>query len=81
MGLHHVDRSPLGDLAATLSSMVVTCPGLELRLRLGVGGRTWGLAVSEVARELPEERRKPLAVARLVHEKIREGMSALQLID
>ncbi len=81
MGLHHVDRSPLGDLAATLSAVVSTCDGLDLRVDLRAGGRAWRMEVREVARELPENRRTPLVIARRVHEKIQEGLATLQLID
>jgi len=81
MGLRHVDRSPLGDLAATMSTVVSTSEGLDLRLALRADGRAWRMELGEVARELPEERRKPIALSRLVHEKVREGMSTLQLID
>ncbi len=81
MRLSHVDRCPVGDLAATLSSAVSICERLDLRVRIRVGRRAWRMAVEEVARELPENRRNPIAVARLVREKIQEGMSALQVID
>jgi len=39
LGLSHVDRSPLGDLAATLSGWAATNPELELRLCLKAGRR------------------------------------------
>ncbi len=34
MSLGHVDRSPLGDMAASLSSVVCTNPGVDLRCRI-----------------------------------------------
>jgi hypothetical protein len=89
----HVDRSPLGDLASTLSGVVATNPGLELRLRLRRGGREWRLSSLEAAHGLVAARpgrpgaggpttmmdANPLAVAKRVYEQIKEGLQALQI--
>jgi len=53
MPLSHVDRSPLGDLAATLASVVCTSPGVELRSRLRVGSREWNVSTADIMRGLP----------------------------
>jgi hypothetical protein len=92
--LSHVDRSPLGDLAATLSSSLAANPQLDLHVRLKAGSRERVLSSRDIARELVEvgspgsgNRRaetanppKPnrLAVARRIHEMITESLSALQ---
>jgi hypothetical protein len=77
MPLSNVDRSPLGDLAATLASVVCTSPGVELRSRLRVGDREWRVGTEEIIRGLPVGRRSEIAVARRVKERIAEGLSAL----
>ena len=77
MPLSNVDRSPLGDLAATLASVVCTSPGVELRSRLRVGDREWRVGTEEIIRGLPGGRRSEIAVARRVKERIAEGLSAL----
>jgi hypothetical protein len=77
MPLSHVDRSPLGDLAATLASVVCTSPGVELRSRLRVGNREWRVDTVEIIRGLPVGGRSAIAVARRVKERIAEGLSAL----
>jgi signal transduction histidine kinase len=51
MSLVHVDRNPLGDLAATLSSVVAANPMLELSLRIRSGGCEQVIESSEVARQ------------------------------
>ena len=81
MQLSHVDRSPLGDLAATLSSVVCTNPDLELRCRLVAGEQECTVQVADVARELPIGERCGLAVARRVSEKIREGLSVIGVTE
>lgn len=94
LGLSHVDRSPLGDLAATLSGSLAANPGVELLLRLKVGARERVLSSSDVARELAELGRRSsaesdgwistathpsrLAVARRLHERIKESLAALE---
>jgi len=89
----HVDRSPLGDLASTLSGVVATTPGLELRLTLRRGGRERRLSSRDAAQGLVAARpgrpgngvpttmvdANPLAVARRVSEQIKEGLQALQI--
>lgn len=77
MRLSHVDRRPLGDLAATLSSVVCTNPDLDLWCRFSSGGSECRVRVSDVARELQVTERCGLAIARRVSEKIRNGLAAM----
>ncbi len=79
MPLSHVDRSPLGDLAATLASVVCTSPEVELRCRLRVGEREWRVSTADIERRLPVGNRSQIAVARQMRERIAEGMSALHV--
>jgi hypothetical protein len=81
MPLSNVDRPPLGDLAATLASVVCTSPGVDLRARLRVGGREWTASSGELARALPAGARGELGVARLRKERIAEGLSALHVSE
>jgi len=77
MALSHVDRSPLGDLAATLASVVCTSPEVELRCRLRVGEREWRVSTADIERKLPLGGRSQITVARHVRERIAEGLAAL----
>lgn len=79
MRLSHVDRSPLGDLAATLCALVSAGGGLDLRLRMRAGDREWRVGARETAGELPAGRRGELAVARRMYEKVLEGLAILQI--
>lgn len=79
MPLSSVDRSPLGDLAGTLASVVCTNPGVELRSRLRVADREWAVSTADIARGLPAGRRAEISVARRMREKISEGLSALNV--
>lgn len=77
MGLTHIDRPPLGDLAATLSSVVCTNPDLEVCCRLCVDDREEVVRVSDLAKGGSRACRG-LAVAREVSERVRQGLAALQ---
>ena len=77
MALGHVDRSPLGDLASSLSGVVACNPQVELRCRLRSGGRQWCASSREMAEGMPGS--GELAVAREVYRNIKEGLAALRI--
>jgi signal transduction histidine kinase len=77
LGLSHVDRSPLGDLASTLYAVVLANPQVEVRLCLRSGGREWSASSRELAEKLPGQ--GELAAARLMYTNIKEGLSALRI--
>jgi signal transduction histidine kinase len=81
MQLSHVDRSPLGDLAATLSSIVCTNPGIELWCRLVADKQECMVRVTDVAKEFPVEERCGLAVARRLSEKIKQGLTVIGVTE
>ena len=81
MPLSNVDRSPLGDLAATLASVACTNPEVELRSLLRVGSSEWAVSTAEIARGLPLGARSGIAVARRMRERITEGLSALHVTE
>jgi hypothetical protein len=78
LGLAHVDRYPLGDLAGTLAGVVAANPGVEIRARLGRAGREVRVSSAD-----PEERPArqgggaARAAARRLRQRITEGMAAL----
>ena len=78
MHLNNIDRKPLGDLAATLSSIVCTNPHLDLWCRLVTPEGECLVRVSDVAKELRSNERCGLAIARKVSEKIRNGLAAVR---
>jgi hypothetical protein len=81
MPLSNVDRSPLGDLAATLASVACTNPDVEQRLRLRVGSREWRVSSAEIQRMLPAGRRSDIVVARRMKERITEGLQTLHVTE
>lgn len=87
LGLTHVDRTPLGDLAATLSSVVCTNPEIDFRFRLRVGGQNgqaageqeWQIHVKELAETIGRER-GGLAVAQEVRRLIEAALAATDVL-
>lgn len=68
MSLSHPDRTPLGDLAATVAGVVAANPQ-EVTLRLRVGSREVLVSTAEQGRGI--------AAARRMKERIGEGLRAL----
>jgi hypothetical protein len=79
LGLSHVDRLPLGDVAATLAAVVCTNPDLELCCTLRVGAEGVEIRSADVARALPG--RGTLAAARSFGERVRAGIKELGVIS
>jgi len=80
MRLSHVDRPPLGDVPATISSLVCTNPELDLTLRLYVGGRETTLRMSEILSELGTGGCYGLSAARKVSDRVGAAIAELALI-
>jgi anti-sigma regulatory factor (Ser/Thr protein kinase) len=79
MRLSHVDRTPMGNLAGTLSSVACTNPGIDLRCRLRVDGREHAVSAFEVAKELNFGEPQGLAVARRISEEIKGAIVSLKV--
>ncbi len=80
MGLGHVDRSPMGDLAATLASLVCVSPKVDFRLRLCGDGHEACLNVAEAAREEGIDADDGLALARLVTTWVQAEQKAMKIL-
>ncbi len=80
MQIGHFDRSPLGDLAAALSSVVCTNPDLDLRCKFLHDGREYEVRAADVGRDVPSSELLGLAVARRVSERIRSRLAALPVL-
>lgn len=78
MRLRHIDRPPLGDLAATLSSVVCTNPDLDIWCCIRSGDHMWYGRASDVANRLSADERAGLAIARLFCRDINAGLGILR---
>jgi signal transduction histidine kinase len=72
MQLDHVDRIPLGDLAATLSSPLYTNPELDVWCRIETPETRGEVRASSFRVDVPPEACNPIAVARRMAEGVRQ---------
>jgi len=81
LGLGHVDRYPLGDLAGTLAGVVAANPGVEVRVRLASGGRRLDMSSADADPAGGPAPRSAggaaRAAARRLAQRITEGIAAL----
>ena len=80
LGLGHVDRYPLGDLAGTLAGVVAANPGIEVRARLAHGGREVTVSSADPGAPggtTPGRGGAARAAARRLRGRINEGIAAL----
>jgi signal transduction histidine kinase len=80
MGLTHIDRHPLGDLAGTLASPVCTNPGIDFRFRLRSGDRESSLRVFALADELGLARHDGLALGRIILQELTATLHACEVL-
>lgn len=80
MRLGHMDCPPLGDLAATLASVVCTNPELELHCHCRVGDKECSVSVTDIANELPKGQRAGLSLARRFSETVRDGLKSIDAV-
>jgi len=76
MQLSHVDRRPLGDVAASLSMVLCTNPEVDVRCRIKSPRGEWSVRASEIARRLGSSA-EPFAVAREVANQIQEATAGM----
>jgi hypothetical protein len=80
MGLSHVDRSPLGDLATTLSTVAACNPEVDVRCRLRREQKELNISSRELAEEMAGGGNvNPFIASREVYRKIKEGLEALRI--
>lgn len=75
----HVDRLPLGDLAATLTSVAATNPDVDVRCRLAVDAQERTVSSAALARALPETERLGLGPALALGRAVRAATGELGL--
>jgi hypothetical protein len=80
MGLTHVDRPPLGDVAGMVSAVVCTNPDLGLCCTFSVAPRHLTVRAVDVLQSLSAKERGGLAVARAMAERTRQAIGAVQLL-
>ncbi|MCX7702579.1 MAG: ATP-binding protein [Planctomycetota bacterium] len=79
MKLNHIDRTPMGDIAATLSSIISTNPQLDISCFLRVGDKEYAVHLAEEARRIGMTGCDGLALARKFSEKMKAVLTEANL--
>lgn len=81
MSLSHVDRMPLGDLAATLGAVAATAPGVDIACELEVDGHKDLVSTGQLRAQTPSGPGSNLAVMRLLSRRVRQGLKGLGAVQ
>lgn len=79
--LNHIDRSPLGDLAATLSTLCLTSPAVRFTARLRMGAVERVVDSAREAEQGIPACREPLEIAQRVQNSVRGAIQELCLLS
>lgn len=76
--LDHIDRAPMGDIAGSLTTLIMGSPGVDFLYTHKVDGRTFALDTREVKRELEDVAINRPEVIQYIAESIREGLEEMR---
>ena len=76
-GYRHIDRQPLGDMPATMTTMIVGNPGVDFVYRHLCDGVSYILDTREVKNELEDVPIDHPMVIQFVKENIRDGLKGI----
>jgi hypothetical protein len=79
MQIHHIDRPPLGDLAGTLSGVVLASPETDLWVHVSAPEGADTIHTSDIIMELMAKGADDIAIARRFEERVRAATARLPL--
>ena len=79
MRLRHINRRPMGDLAATLAGIVCTHPDVDMHMLLIVNGKEYTVDIAEIRKNMPSHNVSPITLSREVHKILEEGIEVLDV--
>jgi len=74
---HHIDRAPLGDMAATMSTLIIGNPGIDFVYSHRIDGRDFSLDTRELRNEMEDFSLSDPVVVHHLGESIRSALKAL----
>jgi anti-sigma regulatory factor (Ser/Thr protein kinase) len=77
MSLGHIDRKPMGDLAATIVTLIEGNPDVDFEYRHVKNGKKFELSTSEIREELEEVPINSPEVVRFIHEALISGLDEI----
>ena len=77
MRLRHMNRRPIGDLAATVSGSACVNPQVSLRCKLSINGKEYAVNVSDMRRNAPGGKCSEIDLSEMVYDALRDGLELL----
>lgn len=74
---HHIDRAPLGDMAATVGTLIIGNPGIDFIYAHRIDGRDFFLDTREIRKEMKDRSLSDPAVIYHLTESIRSSLEEL----
>ena len=74
---HHIDRAPLGDMAATMSTLIIGNPGIDFVYSHRIDGRDFSLDTRELRNEMEDFSLSDPVVVHHLGESIRSALKTL----
>jgi hypothetical protein len=74
---HHIDRAPLGDMAATITTLIIGNPGIDFVYTHCIDGNNFGLDTRKIRAEMDELSLSDPGVIQHLTETIRASLNAL----
>ena len=75
----HIDRAPIGDIAATVTTLIIGNPGIDFVYSHRIDGKDFGLDTREIRSEMPDLSLSDPVVIHQLTETIRSALKALTL--
>ena len=75
--LHHIDRAPLGDMAATIMTLILGNPHIDVIYSHSVDGESFELDTRDIRRQLGDIRLDDPVVMRTITESMRSSLHEL----
>jgi len=74
---HHIDRAPLGDMAATVTTLIIGNPGIDFVYSHRIDGKDFSLDTREIRTEMEDLSLSNPVVIHHLTESIRSALKAL----
>lgn len=74
---HHIDRAPLGDMAATLATLIIGNPGIDFDYYHRIDGKDFSLDTREIRNEMKDLSLSDPVVIHHLTESIRSSLKEL----
>lgn len=81
MRLRHINRLPLGDIAASISSIVYANMDIDIVFRVTVDGSSRSVCMADIQNKLSPEQRNPVMTGKMMRSEIESVLNSFDFIS